>query len=136
MNPIKEVYPDAKEEYCMVYDYDPLLESLGYEIKLKQDDDSYQGDSRLLLYNEVTTHWGLLIFGWGSCSGCDALQACSTWKEIEELRLELLRDIHWENTAESLREYVEKKDWELEWAWHAEETKKFVQDALKLLKGE
>jgi hypothetical protein len=132
MRKIEEVYPGIEEGFWMVSDYDPLLESMGYEILLQIDDEDYQGDSRLLFKNG--DQYGLLIFGWGSCSGCDALQACDTFKEIEELREGLNNDIKWD-TREGLLKYIEEKDWELEWSWHAEETKEFVDKVIELLKG-
>jgi hypothetical protein len=134
---IREVYPDALstdvdgEPYWWgAYDYDPLLKSFGYEILLKVDDNGYQGDSRLIFKDG--DRYGLLIFGWGSCSGCDALQACDSYEEIEELRQKLHNEIIWD-TKEGLLKYIKEKDWELEWCWHYEETKRFVDEAIKLL---
>jgi hypothetical protein len=88
MKPIKEVY--SPHEYLFdygggayfsaPYDYDPLLESFGYEILLKIDDDDYQGDSRLLFKDGK--QYGLLIFGWGSCSAGDRAPAAMRFKLV------------------------------------------------------
>ncbi|QSQ10590.1 hypothetical protein H0A61_03000 [Koleobacter methoxysyntrophicus] len=140
MKDIKEVYPDAiwkdeagEEHFWSVSDYRPLLESFGYKILLQVDDDGYQGDTRVLFKDG--NRYGLLIFGWGSCSGCDALQACSSYEEIDELRQQLHNDIKW-GTAEELLEYIQGKDWELEWAWHEEETREFIRKAIEILQQE
>ena len=53
-------------------DYTSILNQFGY-IVIKVDDDDYQGDSRVL-YEGYKDEVGYLQFGWGSCSGCDALQ--------------------------------------------------------------
>ena len=131
--PIREVYSDIEEEpFYGPGDYDKLLESFGCEIILKVDDDGYEGDSRVLYH--LNGRYGLLIFGFGSCSGCDALQACQTFDEIEDLRKRFITSIHWD-TAEGMHHYIANKDWELEYCYHQEETKRFIDEALKLLHG-
>ena len=134
MKPIEEVYPDAIDDdhsFWGVSNYLPLLKSLGYEIAIRVDDDDYQGDSRLLFKDDAS--YGLLIFGWGSCSGCDALQACDSYEEIEYLRQELLNEIHWEPTGKEMSAWIENKDWELEYSWHVSGTKTFVEKCLLYL---
>lgn len=131
MKAIREVYPDQGEEpFYGPGNYDPLLQSMGYEIVLQVDDSDYQGDTRVLFKDG--DKYGLLIFGWGSCSGCDSLQACSTYRELEELRQELWQQIRWD-TAGLLLSYVTNKDWETEWSWHASETREFVDKAIAYL---
>jgi hypothetical protein len=132
--PIKEVYPECNTEWGFreAYDYDPLLKSFGYDILMKVDDDDYQGDSRILFKHGKK--YGLLIFGWGSCSGCDALQACESYEEISDLRDLLYDQIVWRNSAKELREYIDKKDWEGHFAWRMKETRDFVNGAKILLK--
>jgi len=61
------------------YDYTPLISYFGHII-LRVDDTDYQGDSRVLY--EEGERYGYLNFGWGSCSGCDSLQACDTASEV------------------------------------------------------
>src|SRR5581483_8336566 len=115
MKPINEVYPEhAKDEAEGDYfygpgSYQPLLESFGYDIVLQVDDDDYQGDSRLIFKDD--SRYGLLIFGWGSCSGCDSLQACDSMKEIEQLRADIHNNIIWKDSAAELLEFTEKRDW-------------------------
>lgn len=129
MKPIKEVYPDWKEDRYQ--GYDELLESLEYEILVKVDDEDWQGDSRLLLKDG--DRYGILIFGWGSCSGCDALYGASSIEEVEELRNQLNDSIHWEPNKETLLAYMNYKDWELDFSFHQEETKQFIEEVKKLL---
>ena len=103
MRPITEVYTDLfdaddRDCFCSPYDYRPLLESIGHEILVQVDEENYQGDSYLLFRREDGAY-GFLEFGWGSCSGCDALQATQSVKEIEELRDRLVASISWHPDA-------------------------------------
>ena len=138
MKPIKEIYPPSSvfgDDYFYISsDYGPMLESMGYEIMLKVDDEDYQGDSRILFKNGNAR--GILIFGWGSCSGCDALQACESYEEVEELRDNLHRSIKWFDSAEDCLNHMETHDWELQFSWHCDEMKEFLTKAKKMLKEE
>lgn len=104
--------------------YDTLLESFEVPIVLQVDDNDYQGDTRVLLRDGP--RWGILIFGWGSCSGCDALQDCSGLAEVTELRDKMWNDIHWEGSVADMYAYVSGKDWPLDYSWHSNATKVFV----------
>lgn len=131
MKTIEETYPDQADEcFSAPSDYSPMLQSFGYEILLQVDDSDYQGDSRLIFRNG--DKYGLLIFGWGSCSGCDALQACESIKEIEELRDSIHKDIKWDS-LQGLHDYISNKHWELDYSWSANETKEFVEKSKELL---
>jgi hypothetical protein len=137
MKPIEEVYPEqAKEEaedgcFCRPGDYNPMLESFGYETLLQVDDRGYQGDSRLLYRDGERI--GYLNFGWGSCSGCDSLQACDSMADIEKLRNSLHDSIRWfDSPGEALRWFTEH-DWEGDYGWREEEQKQFIEKAKTLL---
>lgn len=131
MKPIKEVYPDFGE-YFGAWDYKPLLESFDYEILLQVDDDDYQGDSRILFKNDDM--FGVLIFGWGSCSGCDALQACSSLEEVDDLRKNLFNGIVWENKNDMIKYLSDNEIQELKYSYHQQETQEFLLKAVTLLK--
>jgi len=128
MKPIEEVF-----EGTSYWDYKPLLESMGHEIVLQVDDQDYQGDSRLLLKDG--DRYGLLIFGWGSCSGCDALQACDTLRQVDGLRRELYDSIIWKDSAAGMLSFIRDRDWLAQYSWHADETKEFVAKAVTMLEG-
>jgi hypothetical protein len=137
MKTCMEIYRDCIQSYgdgdtyFSVYGYSPILESFG-TIALRVDDNDYQGDSRVLYQAGET--FGLLIFGWGSCSGCDALQACESPEEVDGLIQRLNDQVRWLPRAEMLA-YFEAHDWEGDYCWHSEETREFVEKALALLKG-
>ncbi len=140
MIPVAELYPKHAEDerrnghFYGPSNYGPLLESFGYEILVQVDDADYQGDSRLLYKNG--DQYGILVFGWGSCSGCDALQGCDHMSEIEELQRSLYEGIHW-GTAEEILAYIDDKDWQGSASWHAgkEELPQFIAEVRQHLGG-
>lgn len=138
MIPIEQVYPEhAQDErerghFYGPGDYCPLLNSMGYEILVKVDENDYQGDSLVLYRGDAG--YGILNFGWGSCSGCDALQACDKLSEIEELRTSLNESIKWFPTAEEAMDYIEKHDWHGDYV-REELVTEFVTEARNVLLG-
>lgn len=129
----KPYYPDGEEWFDAPGDYVPLLESLGYDILLQVDDKDYQGDSRVLFKDG--DRYGVLVFGWGSCSGCDRLLGCDSYKEIDELRDSLDSGIQWGSLAETIA-YLQEHDWAGDYCWNEPETKTFVEKAIELLERE
>jgi hypothetical protein len=91
---------------------------MGFEILVQEDEDGYQGDSVVLFAHGE--YRGILIFGWGSCSGCDALKGCSSYKGIEESREKLCNDIRWFGTSKECLDYLEIPDWEGEFIFHCD----------------
>lgn len=109
------------------YSYSDLIESFEVETLVTVADDDYQGDTRHLLRDGE--RYGLLTFGWGSCSGCDALEGCSGITEVTELRDQLWGQIHWEDSATAMLAYVDGKDWTLDYS----HSPSFVGQARELL---
>lgn len=136
MKTVYELYPEhAKEEKEGGYfygpgDYNPMLHEFG-NVLLQVDDEDYQGDSRLLYGKDGKI--GYLQFGWGSCSGCDALQACNNMKDIEELMNDLFNQIKWFDSKDEALKYFNEHDWEGDYSWHEDEQKRFVEGARKIL---
>lgn len=126
-----EIYPDAydgQHEYFFgPSDYQPILEEFG-TILTQIDDEDYQGDSRVLLKKD--NKYGILIFGWGSCSGCDSLQACDSYEEIDQLIESFYNDIIWFDSLEDCKKWVRERDWELQYCFHCDETKQFIENVL------
>lgn len=133
MKTAKELYPDNFEScYDAPSNYDPILESFEGEIVIKVDDYDWQGDSRLL-YKYDNGGYGYLLFGWGSCSGCDALQACNSFEQVDELIRELHDDIiRFDTKAEALK-YFKEHDWKGDYTTNSEEHAQFVSDVIKYL---
>ena len=126
------LYPDCKREsyFSAPGDYSPMLESFG-SIVLKVDDDDYQGDSRVLY--RAGYKIGYLQFGWGSCSGCDALQGCDSYAEIDSLMDGLQAAIIWFDSAQLALEYFNTHDWKGDYSYHTDGQEEFIRLAKELL---
>jgi hypothetical protein len=130
---VQKIYPDIDgNSFYAPCDYRPLIDSFGFTTLVEVHDNDYQGDSRYLLKDLITGHIGYLQFGWGSCSGCDSLQACSTWEDIQELRESLYLSILW-GTPEDMLEYFKTHDWAGDYSWYKEEQQEFVSKAIEML---
>ena len=125
MSLYKEIY--KRDFDCEEYDYQPIIEYFG-KILIQVDDNGYQGDTRAIIQKD--NKFGYLNFGWGSCSGCDALQACCSAKDVENLVLELQSDIKWFNSKKELKIYFKEKDWEGDYSW-SKEQKEFIEKVLE-----
>lgn len=112
MKTAKELF--AEDDYYW-YDYDPIIDNFGNVVE-KIDIGGYQGDT--LVFYDNHGCYGFLSFGWGSCSGCDALQACSTLDDVQELMDDLYNSIKWFDTIEEAREYFSKHDWAGDWSYY------------------
>lgn len=144
---VKSLYPECmqrepwEDDDDPIYfksptDYQPLLTSFGYEILLQVDDQGYSGDSRLLYRSRSSDgkeRFGILIFGWGSCSGCDALQACDSYEDIERLRANTGNQIRWFDSAEEALEWVRFHDWEGDYGYRTEEQQEFIRRIQEIL---
>ena len=126
MKKVNEIYEYDTWGY---YDYQPMLNEFG-TILLQEDDDDYQGDSFLIYKNN--DRYGYLNFGWDSCSGCDALQACRTLDDVQELMDLLYAEIQWFDSLEALKEYFANKDWKLCWEGHSEAFRRFYPQVKEL----
>jgi hypothetical protein len=104
------------DEHSWGTSYDALIETMGY--------DDYQGDTFLLV--RKGERYGVLMYGWGSCSGCDAAQAVGSLKEANELRDQLYNGITWNDSLEDLTKWLAGDDEELQWYGHRDTYKKFV----------
>ena len=121
---------DLYERGLNWYDYQPMLDAFG-KIVIQVDDNDYSGDSRLL-YDE-NGKIGVLIFGWGSCSGCDALQACCSIQEVQELCDTLQESIKWFDNKKQALEYFKSHDWQGDYSWHIRATKEFINKCIEYL---
>ena len=126
----EEIYPREDGEFpYYLSGYTPILEEFG-EILLRVDEDAWQGDT-LVLY-EKDGKYGWLRFGWGSCSGCDALQGCSSYKEIQELIDSLESSVQWFESKKEAIKFFKTHDWEGDYD-NGEEQQEFVRKAIALL---
>jgi hypothetical protein len=98
------IYPDIDfDGVCEICDYSPIIKSFG-DVVVQIDEEDYQGDSFVLLRKDE--QYGFLCFGWGSCSGCDALQGCETVEALDELIDELQDSIKWFDSLPDAKAYI------------------------------
>jgi len=128
---VRDLYPQSNSDYFSVYSYQPMIDSFG-NVLIQVDDRDYQGDTRVLL-QDANGFIGFLVFGWGSCSGCDALQGCSDFDDLQRLYDSLKNGVQWWESAEDALRWFEKHDWEGDYSWHQEETHEFVKRCKDLL---
>lgn len=86
--------------------YDSMVASAGTIVKDWNIGD-YQGDFVYLLKNE--DKFGFVVVGYGSCSGCDALENCSNQEQVDQLKESIINDIFW-GTAEEVKKYITNED--------------------------
>lgn len=133
---MKKAYPpwagDPEEfGYSQASDYGQMVSRLPGDVVVDVDAGSYQGDTFVLLRDG--DRWGYVTFGWGSCSGCDALQACSSFEEVADIYESLINDIHWEPSRLAMLDWFKAHDWEGSWTWHDDEHREFLAKALDAL---
>jgi len=126
---VKDLYPQSSD-YFSAYSYQPMIDSFG-KVLIQVDDNDYQGDTRVLL--EKANSIGLIIFGWGSCSGCDALQGCENMDDLQKLYDSMESSVKWFASAEQALCYFEDHDWEGDYSWHNKETRVFVSKSKDVL---
>lgn len=108
---VRKLYEDDSWGW---FSYDPMIEAFG-DVAIRVDAGSYQGDTYVLY--EDNGKFGYLTFGWGSCSGCDALQACGSLREVQRLCDSLQNSIMWFGTKAEALEWFKTHDWKGDWCW-------------------
>jgi hypothetical protein len=73
--------------------YEAIVADFGCEVLALRLVGGLQGDLLVALHDG--DRWGFLVTGYGSCPGCDALEACDTVAEAQALADELLQTIRW-----------------------------------------
>lgn len=120
MKKASELYPEEQYGY---YNYQPIIDEFG-KILIQVDEDGYQGDIWVLY--EDDGKFGYLQFGWGSCSGCDALQGCDNLDEVQKLMDSLYASIKWFESKEEATQWFVSHDFEGDYCWYTKEFKLFL----------
>jgi hypothetical protein len=89
--------------------YAELIDSMGFDAVLAEvSTDDYQGDTYSLAIQG--SRIGLVVFGWGSCSGCDALDAAhGNLAELTQVRDDIYKGVHWFDSYQSLADWLNDK---------------------------
>jgi hypothetical protein len=89
--------------------YAQIVDSFGVNIVAAISIGDDQGDELYLI--ELNDDYGLLTVGYGSCSGCDALQGDESPDGHAKLRREMWRSIDWRGSALDTLTWWRARDW-------------------------
>jgi hypothetical protein len=121
---IEKIAGKSEDEYGWYNGkYEDLVEATGCEIIDSLRMGSYQGD--ILMVVSKNYKFGVLSTGYGSCSGCDSLQACNDNSDRAELAIKLYDKIIWKEPDE-ITDYLQNKDWEAEYYGGQEDLPEFI----------
>lgn len=98
-------------------DYEALIGLFGLPIIYFWRGDDYQGDAFAVLQDGE--RYGLIVFGFGSCSGCDALQACETGKDAADLANAFWESTRWFASIPKMLLYVNSDEAALNNYWRS-----------------
>ena len=115
-------------------EYEQLYKHFG-RVLIARDFGEYSGDT-LIVLQAPNSRYGYLRIGWGSCSGCDALQACDTVEEIDILQRELYDSIVWCDSAGEMGAWLQAHDWKGDYIGRGDDVLSFVADAIAALESE
>jgi hypothetical protein len=99
-----------------LYDYEKLVTLYGLPVLYEWEEPYYQGDGVFILQGE-DGRIGLMVYGFGSCSGCDALQACSTTQDVADLANEMFEGTRWFDDKEAMRAFIDDPESKLNDWW-------------------
>ena len=110
----EKLYPHADGLFCS---YEPIIGSFGV-VLVRGRSGKWHGDTFVFLQSPETGKYGFLFFSWGSCSGCDALQACQSYKDVDDLIDHLRSRIRWFDSVDAAKNWLREADHELEcYSW-------------------
>lgn len=110
--------------------YDDIVKTWGFEIINTAMIGDYTGDFVAVLYTQGM--YGLLVHGYGSCSGCDELLFCETEQDVAELSCYLRNTIRPYPDFESLKHDSLKKDGRF-WYMYDKDFEEFLNETESLI---
>jgi hypothetical protein len=146
MQDLHEVLADQMdEEFYPSVSYTQLVKSIGVEILNEAEFGDYQGDI-IFTVRDRRKH-GILVCGFGSCSGCDAIQSITEYDRLDEkkigdltaLRDQLAGSIYWgEENGSGLETRIQsaKDENGAYWFWNDGEEEHVFAEARKCDAGE
>lgn len=138
--------PTWVPEDVLLPTYEHFFNNTNYDILCFSVIGEYQGDYIILLKD--FPRFGFIVIGYGSCSGCDELEAIYSnmnmrftdlelkdWEEIDALRTKTLDSIQWFDTAHDMTEYIKIRDVANSWYGNEEEWSVVSNKMLEILEG-
>lgn len=90
---------------------------------------TWQGDYIYLLKND--DKYSFFVIGYGSCSGCDALESCDNDEEFNELKEDIINRIAW-GTKKEIIDHITNEEAN-RWYFHEYGWEEIQKEALDLL---
>lgn len=116
------------EYYSPPMGYDQIVATQGEVIK-DWVIGHWQGDYVYLLKNKDL--YSLVVVGYGSCTGCDALQSCNNDQEFNELYEDIIRRIVWGTKQDMLNDLNNEEN--NRWYYHEDEWVDIRKDVIEIL---
>ena len=116
------------EYYSPPMSYDQIVATQG-EVMGQWVMGTWQGDYIYLLKNE--DKYSFYVIGYGSCSGCDALEGCENDEEFNELKEDIINRIAW-GTKQEIIDHINNEDAN-RWYFHEDGWEEIKKEALELL---
>ena len=114
----RDLYPNGWEPSDVLFPwpgYTPILNSFGDIICRVDIPDigGYHGDTQVLVRKPSPDEYihGYLMFGWGSCSGCDALLRCHSYDEVDALIRSTYESIRWFDDKDEALKFFREHEW-------------------------
>ena len=133
MSLAKELFPNCQEDgwFDSPYDYEPIINSFGV-VAVSESGGDYSGDT-FVLYDRGGDKFGYLVFGWGSCSGCDMLQSCGSYQDVDDIIDRLESDIQVKSREDMLSWLLDDEVQSTKFYMSDEAWKTFRQKAVEYL---
>jgi hypothetical protein len=97
-----------------MYGYEDLIERDGINIVLYETVGSSEGDYLVLV--KKGRKYGFVSIGYGSCSGCDAYEACYSDADFTELANDIIGEIRWFVSLKEAKSWITNEyDQKLQW---------------------
>lgn len=125
MKTAKELFPGCESKYGFDAPYGGyrlIFENFG-DVLIEVEEDNYQGMTYLLIKKD--DFYALDSYRWGSCPGCDSLQACYSYENLQELMDKFASEIEWMTKEEIIKE-VNGRIENLDNCWREEEEVDFL----------
>lgn len=109
--------------------YTEVLRSLGLRFLAAKDLGYYQGDWVGLIHDDDANRFGLVIIGYGSCSGCDEWYAAETIERKLEIIQKIVAGVKWFDSLDLAKVYINDATiQETQWHSHEEGWSEFLAD--------
>lgn len=106
---LSDFFIEDEDYFSVTKDWYDLVKSFSDEIIMSYSIGDYSGDYYYII--KLKSHYGFVSVAYGSCSGCDVLQGCSSLSELKSLQFSIWKDIKW------FKNLLDLKDWALEYDW-------------------